>query len=113
MSLGPDKMGPVFDLLNGTAGVGTATGAGLAYSFPPGRKAIGLFIGTGAVMTVKVQNSVDGTNWFDVATATTGGSGNLLEVDSCAPKWRANVTSVTTAATTTSVTAAVMTQQIL
>ena len=110
MSIGPDKVGPVFDLLAGTGGAVTTTGAGQAYSFPPGKKAIQVNMGTGIVATLKIQNSVDGTNWFDVTTNATAAAGNLYEVDSCAPKWRTNFTVMTTAATTASPFVAVMAQ---
>lgn len=113
MSLGPDKVGPVFDLLSGTGGAVTTTGAGQTVKLPPGRKAIQVSMGTGIVATLKVQNSVDGTNWFDVTTNATANAGNLYEVDSAAPCWRSNFTVLTTAATTASPFVAVITQQVL
>ena len=112
MSAGPDKVGPVFDLLNGTGGAVTTTGAGVAVAMPPGKKAIQVNMGTGIVATLKIQNSVDGTNWFDVTTNSTANAGNMYEVDSCVPKWRAHLTVMTTAATTASPFVAVITQQI-
>jgi hypothetical protein len=113
MSLGPDKIGPTFDLLSGTGGAVTSTGAGTVVILPPGKKAIQVNIGTGAVAVLKVQNSVDGTNWFDVTTNSTAAAGNLYEVDSVVPRWRTNFTTLTTAATTASPFVAVITQQCL
>jgi len=110
MSMGPDKVGPVVDLLNGTGGAVTSTGAGVPVALPPGRKAIQVNMGTGIVATLKVQNSVDGVNWFDVTTNSTAAAGNMYEVDSCVPKWRTNMTVMTTAATTASPFVAVITQ---
>jgi hypothetical protein len=113
MSLGPDKIGPLFDLLNGTGGTQASTGVCATVSLPPGRKAIQVNMGTGIVAALKIQNSVDGTNWFDVTTNTVANSGNLYEVDSCVPRWRANYTLLTTAATTASPNYAWITQQVL
>ena len=113
MSLGPDKVGPIFDLLNGTGGAVTTTGASPTVKLPPGKKAVQVSMGTGIVATLKIQNSVDGTNWFDVTTNATAAAGNLYEVDSQAPCWRANITVLTTAATAASPFVAVITQQIL
>lgn len=112
MSLSPDKIGPTFDFLSGTGGAVTTTGAGVVVSLPPGRKAIQVFMGTGIVATLKVQNSVDGTNWVDVTTNATANAGNIYEVDSAVPKWRTNFTVMTTAATTASPFSAVITQVI-
>jgi hypothetical protein len=70
-------------------------------------------MGTGIVAALKVQNSVDGTNWFDVTTNTIANSGNIYEVDSAIPRWRSNFTLLTTAATTASPFVAVITQQAL
>ncbi len=113
MSIGPDKIGPIFDLLNGTGGAVTTTGAGPTVKLPPGKKAVQVSMGTGIVATIKVQNSVDGTNWFDVTTNATANAGNVYEVDSAVPCWRANITVMTTAATAGSPFVAVVTQQIL
>ena len=113
MSLSPDKIGPVFDFLSGTGGAVTTTGAGIAVTLPPGKKAIQVSMGTGIVATLKVQNSIDGTNWFDVTTNATANAGNIYEVDSAVPKWRSHFTVMTTAATTASPFVAVVTQQVL
>lgn len=113
MSTGPDKVGSPVDLLSGTGGAVTTTGAGQAYGFPPGKKAIQVTMGTGIVATLKIQNSVDGANWFDVTTNATAAAGNLYEVDSAAPKWRAHLTVMTTAATTASPFVAMISQPVL
>jgi hypothetical protein len=113
MSLSPDKIGPTFDFLSGTGGAVTTTGAGTVVTLPPGKKAIQVNMGTGIVATLKVQNSVDGTNWFDVTTNATAAAGNMYEVESVVPKWRTNFTVMTTAATTSSPFVALITQQIL
>ena len=115
MSLDPSKVGPVFDFLAGAAGTSTGgavttTGAGTIYGLPPGRKAIQVNMGTGIVATLKVQNSVDKTNWFDVTTNSTANAGNMYEVDSCVPYWRTNFTVLTTAATAGSPFVALVTQ---
>ena len=110
MTMGPDKAPYVWDLLNGSGGAVTTTGAGPTVVLPPGKKALQVNMGTGIVATLKVQNSVDGTNWFDVTSNTTAAAGNLWELDSIVPKWRANFTVMTTAATTASPFVAVITQ---
>lgn len=110
MSIGPDKLPYVLDLLNGTGGTYAATAAFDKVTLPPGKKALQINLGTGIVATLKVQNSVDGTNWFDVTSNTTANAGNLYEVDSIVPHWRAHYTVLTTAATTASPNVAVITQ---
>ena len=110
MSIGPDKIPMVRDLLNGSGGAVTTTGAGPTVILPPGKKALQINMGTGIVATLKVQNSVDGTNWFDVTSNATANAGNLYELDSIVPNWRSNFTVMTTAATTASPFVAVITQ---
>ena len=103
MSTGPDKVPMVTDLLNGSGATVTTTGAGPTCVFPAGKKAISVSVGVAStsVATVKVQNSVDASVWFDV-TSSTSLQSQIWEVDSVVPYWRANVTSVTTAPTTAS-----------
>ena len=97
MSLSPQTVPTVFDLFDGN-GTATGTRAGQAKAFPPGRKAISVTLVTSATLTLKVQNSVDQTNWFDVSSSTVSGS-FLAEADSVVPWWRVNVTSHTTSGT--------------
>lgn len=97
MSIGPDKIAYTQDLFSGT-GTTTGTQAGATFKIPPGKKAIQVSLVTSATATVKVQNSVDGTNWFDI-TSSTVAPGYLGEVDSVVPNWRVNVTSHTTSGT--------------
>jgi len=103
MSLGPDKVVFSYDMFSGTAypgsgGTGiTGTGAGPVIMLPPGTKVIQQVNPSTAVGTVKVQNSLDRTTWFDV-TSYAGTESHLLEVVSAVPFWRANVTVFTTAA---------------
>lgn len=102
MSLSPQTIPAVFDLFaQGTGATGTNTGtqAGLALGLPPGRKAIQLTLVTSATLTLKVQNSVDKTTWFDVTSATSTAQNALYEVDSAVPFWRVNVTAHTTSGT--------------
>lgn len=117
MSLDASKIGPTFDFLEGPAGTSTGgavttTGAGTIVALPPGRKAIQVNMGTGIVATLKIQNSIDKTNWFDVTTNSTANAGNIYEVDSAVPYWRSNFTVLTTAATAGSPFVAVVTQVI-
>ena len=97
MSLSPQTIPTVVDLFDG-AGTATGTRAGIAKAFPPGRKAISVTLVTSATLTLKIQNSVDQTNWFDVSSSTVSGS-FLAEADSVVPWWRVNVTSHTTSGT--------------
>jgi hypothetical protein len=88
MSLGPDTIPAVFDLLDG-GGTSTGTRAGLARGLPPGRKAVQISVVTSATQTIQVQNSLDKTNWFNVILATN--TSLLAEVDSVVPYWRVNI----------------------
>jgi hypothetical protein len=97
MSLGPTTVPKVFDLFNGL-GTMTGTQAGPAVTLPPGKKAIQVSIVTSATLTVKIQNSVDRTNWFDVSSSTVA-PGIIYETDSTIPHWRVNVTAHTTSGT--------------
>jgi hypothetical protein len=97
MSIGPDKVPYVIDLFGG-AGATTGVRAGSTFTLPPGKKAIQLSLVTSATLTVKIQNSLDKTNWFDV-TSSTVAPGFLAELDSVVPHWRVNVTSHTTSGT--------------
>ena len=99
MSLDATKVAFPIDLLGGN-GTATATGAGIAQGFPPGKKAIQISVVTSATVTVKIQNSIDKVNWFDVILATN--TSVMAEADSVVPFWRANVTSYTTGGTGTS-----------
>lgn len=105
MSLGPTTLPATFDLFAGglSSVVGTTqtgTRAGPSISLPAGKKAIQVSLVTSATLTVKVQNSVDNVNWFDVSSSTVA-PGFLSEVDSTVPYWRVNVTSHTTSGTGT------------
>lgn len=100
MSIGPDKVVFAYDLFNGTGTSITTTGAGPVVVLPPGKKVIQVVMPSTSTLTVKVQNSLDGTTWFDITSSTvaTAGVANgaiLAEVDSAVPKWRVNVTSFT------------------
>lgn len=89
---------PVFiDLFSGS-GATTGTRAGSTFTLPGGKKAVQVSLTTSATCTIKVQNSIDGTNWFDV-TSSTVAPGIIAEVDSEIPRWRVNVTSHTTSGT--------------
>lgn len=98
MSLSPQTIPAVFDLFDG-AGTATGTRAGQAKPFPPGRKAISVTLVTSATLTLKIQNSVDAVNWFDVSSSTVASASYLAEADSVVPWWRVNVTSHTTSGT--------------
>lgn len=103
MSLGPTTLPQTFDLFAGGLGpvVGTTqtgTRAGPSISLPAGKKAVQVSLVTSATLVVKVQNSLDNANWFDVTSATTS---VLAELDSTVPYWRVNVTSHTTSGTGT------------
>lgn len=97
MATGPDKVPTVIDLFNG-GGTSTGTRAGAAYTLPAGKKAVQVSIATSGTLTVKIQNSVDRTNWFDVSSSTVS-PGYLGEVDSVVPHWRVHVTAHTTSGT--------------
>lgn len=98
MSLSPQTLPAVFDLFDGN-GTTTGTRAGQAKPFPPGRKAVSVTLVTSATLTLKIQNSIDATNWFDVTSSTVSTQSFLAEVDSVVPWWRVNVTSHTTSGT--------------
>ena len=93
MSLGPDKIATVFDLFGGTGTGVTSTGAGAVTILPPGKKAIQVFIPATSTLTLKIQNSVDGSNWVDVSSSTVATASYVAEVDSVIPKWRVDITS--------------------
>ena len=95
MSLGPDKVPTVFDLYNGTGTGITTTGAGATVVLPAGKKAIQVTMTTTSTMTVKIQNSVDGSNWFDVSSSTVASASYLSEMDSVIPRWRVHVSAFT------------------
>ena len=101
MSLGPNTVPTVFDLV-GLGGLsGTATGVGTALVIPGGKKAIQVTLPTSATATIKVQNSIDRVTWFDISSSTvaTVGVANgsyIGELDSQVPYWRANITAYTT-----------------
>jgi hypothetical protein len=95
--MGPDKVVNVYDLFGGTGTGLTTTGAGATVNLPPGKKVIQTVNPSTAVGTLKIQNSLDGTTWFDV-TSEAGTASHLVEVDSAIPKWRVNMTVFTTAA---------------
>ena len=97
MSMGPNKVPYVLDLFEGN-GATTGTRAGSTFILPPGPKAVQVSFVTSATATVKIQNSLDGTTWFDV-TSSTVAPGVIAEIDSVIPKWRVNVTSHTTSGT--------------
>src|SRR2546422_7038357 len=44
-------------------------------------------------VTVKVQNSLDKTTWFDVTSSTAPAQNLIAEMESVVPFWRVNVTS--------------------
>lgn len=97
MSLGPDVVVFTRDLFNGTGTSLSSTGAGPTIVLARGKKVIQTVNPSTAVGTLKIQNSLDGVTWFDVASYA-GTESHLLEVDSIVPKWRVNVTVFTTAA---------------
>lgn len=103
MSLGPTTIPASFDLFAGGASplVGTTqtgTRAGPSVALAAGKKALQISMVTSATMVVKIQNSIDNANWFDVSSAT---ASVLAELDSTVPFWRVNVTSHTTSGTGT------------
>lgn len=103
MSLGPTTVPATFDLFAGGASpiVGTTqtgTRAGPSIVLPAGQKALQISMVTSATMVVKIQNSCDNNNWFDVSSAT---ASVLAELNSTVPFWRVNVTSHTTSGTGT------------
>ena len=98
MSLSPQTVPTVIDLFDGN-GTTTGTRAGQSKAFPPGRKAISVTLVTSATLTLKIQNSVDQTNWFDVSSSTVASASYLAEADSVVPWWRVNVTAHTTSGT--------------
>ena len=107
MSLGPDKKVYIFDLYatpGGTGAVSTATkvtstGAGYVWTLPPGPKVIQVTMPATSTMTVKIQNSLDGNTWWDIASSTvstgiTSPGPILAEIPYTAiPKWRVQVSS--------------------
>ena len=100
MSFGPDKVVVSFDLYGGTGTSITSTGAGAAVKLPPGKKVIQVAMPGTSTMTVKIQNSLDGTTWFDVTSSTVATQGVaqgavLAEIDSAIPLWRQNITAFT------------------
>lgn len=102
MSLSPSNVPIVFDLVSLGGLSGTATGVGSAITLPGGKKALQVSLPTSATATIKVQNSIDRTTWFDVSSSTVAtqgvaGGSFIAEVESQVPHWRANVTAYTTA----------------
>ncbi len=102
MSMSPSNMPHVFNLVSLGGLTGTATGVGSTVVLPAGKKALQVSLPTSATATIKVQNSIDGTTWFDVSSSTVAtqgvaGGSFLAEIDSQVPKWRANITAYTTA----------------
>ncbi len=102
MSMSPSNMPHVFNLVSLGGLSGTATGVGSTVVLPTGMNTLQVSLPTSATATIKVQNSVDGTTWFDVSSstvATVGAAGGsfLGVIESDAPKWRANITAYTTA----------------
>ena len=91
MSTGPDKVPIVVDLFSGTGTGITSTGAGSTFIFPAGKKAIQVNMTATSTITIKIQNSIDGTNWFDVSSSTAVAENFLSEIDSVVPKWRVHV----------------------
>lgn len=80
-----------------------ATGASVPVALPPGRKAFQIVMASGTA-TVKIQGSVDGSNWIDLHTETTSAStaNKVIELDDILPKHRANVSAWTSGAITVS-----------
>ena len=112
MAFDASKLATPIDLFNGN-GTTTGTRAEPFIALPPGKKALSIFTVGSSTLTIKVQNSVDKTNWFDVTSSTpasTTGVSLLAEVDSVVPFWRVNVTSHTTSGTGTLGMAAFITQ---
>ncbi len=109
MSLGPQNVPLVFDLMALGGLSGTATGVGSpATKLPSGLKALQVVIPTSGTLTVKVQNSVDNVTFFDVSSSTVStvgaaGGSYLAEINSTVPYWRANITSFANAGTGTAV----------
>ncbi len=101
MSIGPDKVATTFDLfrVNGVAGFGTQTGTRAYDTFilPPGKKSVQISVVTSATVTLNIQNSNDGANWFNLLISTQ--SSVIVEVDTMIPRWRLNVTSHSTSGT--------------
>ena len=112
MSLGPNTVATPIDLFHGN-GTTTGTRAETVGIFPPGKKAIQVNSVGSSTLTIKIQNSIDRVNWFDVTSSTpasTTGVQLLAEVDSVVPYWRVNVTSHTTSGTGTLGMSALMAQ---
>lgn len=98
MSFGPDKVVVPFDLYGGTGTSITSTGAGAAVKLPPGKKVVQVVMPATSTLTAKIQNSLDGSTWFDVTSSTVATQGVaqgavLAEIDSAIPLWRVNITS--------------------
>ena len=106
MSLSPNTVATPIDLFDGN-GTATGTRAGQSKVFPPGKKAIQVGIFTSATLTLKIQNSVDNTTWFDISSSTVASASYLAEVDSVVPYWRVNVTAHTTSGTANNMAAAI------
>jgi hypothetical protein len=112
MSFDPSKVVVVLDLFDGN-GASTGTRAGGVKVLPPGKKAVQVTSITSSTLTIKIQNSLDQSTWFDVTSSTpasTTGVTLLAEVDSVIPYWRVNVTSHTTSGTGTASMVAMITQ---
>lgn len=76
-----------------------ATGASIPVSLPPGRKIFHLSMASGSA-TMKIQGSVDGTNWTDLHSEATSSSTaeKDVEIDDVFPKHRVNVSAWTSGA---------------
>jgi hypothetical protein len=74
-----------------------AQGASQQKACPPGRKIVYINQTNTPTATVKVQGSVDGTNWDDLYTHTTAGTAGskTVELDDLYPKHRVNVSAYT------------------
>jgi hypothetical protein len=74
----------------------SATGDSGPLALPPGRKIFHLSMASGTA-TMKIQGSVDGTNWTDLHTESTSASAaeKDVELDDIYPKHRVNVSAWT------------------
>lgn len=111
MSIGPSNLNWI-DMFDG-GGTATGTRTGRTIGLPPGRKAVSVTLVTSATCTVKIQNSVDATNWFDVSSSTVSTQSYIAEVDSAVPFWRVNVTSHTTSGTSSAALFAAIAQSLV
>ena len=77
----------------------SATGASVPVALPPGKKIFHLSMATGTA-TMKIQGSVDGTNWAVLHSEATSASAaeKDIELDDVYPKHRVNVSAWTSGA---------------